>query len=537
VRVEGENGIQIQSNPKIRVRSQPVNIQRLTDRSPARIDELLDAGRLKGSPVALDASAWVVDELPGPNITDKESVLGLARVASNAYVLDDDDPGWTPVGGSFNYTDDFGWDNDGLRGHVFADENNMTVIIGVKGTSPAVFDGSETTTNDKINDNLFFSCCCGQGGQYQWKQVCECQTSAYTCNATCVSQALRNKNRYYYAAQEIYRNVTEIYPDAIIWLAGHSLGGATSSLVALTYGLPVVTFEAPGEAMAASRLGLPTPPGYNLGFHQQRDLTGGYHFGHTADPIFMGLCNTLTSTCTIAGYAMQSVCHTGMTCMYDTVADFGWRVGVGNHRIRVVVQDVIEAYTAPAVCEPMWDCTDCFNWDFFESNHSDVTTTTSTTSTTTTTTRTSTCKTPGWWGCLDETTTTTTTSTTTTKPKDKKPNTTPTTTCHTPGWFGCRDSITTTTPTATPSPTSKLHVHPTSTSTCRSPGWFGCNDAPPRTPTSTEKSVVTVTSTVTKTKNAHQPAATTSTTTATSTCVSKGWFGTCKEWEEVKADL
>lgn len=136
VRVEGEDGLTVQPNPKIRARSQPISIQRLADRSPARIDKLLDTGREKGSPVILDASAWVVDELPGPNITDKESVLGFARIASNAYILDHDDPEWSPVGGSFNYTDDFGWDDDGLRGHIFADENNMTVIIGIKGTSP-----------------------------------------------------------------------------------------------------------------------------------------------------------------------------------------------------------------------------------------------------------------------------------------------------------------------------------------------------------------------------------------------------------------
>src|ERR1700755_1254677 len=110
--------------------------------------------------------------------------------------------------------------------------------------APAVFDGSGTTTNDKINDNLFFSCCCGQGGRYGWLQVCDCQTSAFRCNSTCVVQALRHKNRYYYAAQEIYRNVSAIFPDSDFWIAGYSLGGSTGSLLALTYGLPVVTFEA-----------------------------------------------------------------------------------------------------------------------------------------------------------------------------------------------------------------------------------------------------------------------------------------------------
>ena len=208
--------------------------------------------------------------------------------------------------------------------------------------APAVFDGSETTTNDKVNDNLFFSCCCGQGGQYLWKQVCDCKTSAFTCNSTCVVKALKERNRYYYAAQEIYHNVTALYPDADIWLAGHSLGGSVSSLLGLTYGLPVVSFEAPAEAMAASRLGLPVPPGYNLGYHQERLMTGGFHFGQTADPIFMGSCNGAYSGCTLGGYAMESVCHTGQVCVFDTVADNGWRVGIGNHRIKSVIHDVID---------------------------------------------------------------------------------------------------------------------------------------------------------------------------------------------------
>jgi lipase ATG15 len=543
----------VQPNPKIRVRSQPTTIQRLADRSPETIDELLEAARYQASPTALDASAWVVDEIPGPDITDKESVLGLARIAANAYVLDDSDPEWAPVGGSFNYTDDFGWDNDGLRGHVFVDENNMTIIVGIKGTSPAVFDGSETTTNDKINDNLFFSCCCGQGGQYNWKQVCDCQTSAFKCNAKCVAHALRNKNRYYYAAQEIYRNVTEMYPNADIWLAGHSLGGATSSLVALTYGLPVVTFEAPGEAMAATRLGLPAPPGYNLGFHQQRQLTGGYHFGHTADPIFMGTCNTLTSMCTIAGYALQSVCHSGMTCVYDTVQDFGWRSGVGNHRIKVVVKDVLEKYDEPAKCKPMINCTDCFNWEYFESNHSDTTTSTTQTSTvTTTTTQTSTCKTPGWWGCLDETTTSETGTHTTGKTKKKTATvtmtatttttttTTPTTTssshtCKTPGWFGCKDPTsspkTSTSVSSRPKPTASP---PTPTSTCHTPGWFGCKDASV-VKTKTVTKTATVTAEPTRKVDDPKPV-------QTSSCVRRAWYGRCEEWdrwseEEWKGDL
>lgn len=151
----------------------------------------------------------------------------------------------------------------------------------------AVFDGAETTTNDKLNDNLFFSCCCAQQGHLLWRQVCSCKTSTFTCNQTCVVEALKDENRYYRAAIDLYGNVTEIYPNSGVWLAGHSLGGSVSSLLGMTFGLPTVTFEAPGDALAAARLGLPAPPGSNPGAPQTREYSGAYHFGHTADPVYM----------------------------------------------------------------------------------------------------------------------------------------------------------------------------------------------------------------------------------------------------------
>ncbi|KAF2745499.1 alpha/beta-hydrolase, partial [Sporormia fimetaria CBS 119925] len=419
---------------RLRAKSQVTNIQRLKDRSKETIDGILNWGRTTGGAVQLDAEDWTIDEIQGPNITDKETVLSFARMASNAYIMEPHTGEWVDVGGGYNYTEDFGWKTDGLRGHIFADTTNSTVVIGVKGTSPAVFDGSETTTNDKINDNLFFSCCCGQGGQFLWRQVCDCQTSAYTCNSTCLTTALKAKNMYYSAALDLYHNVTALYPNAEIWMAGHSLGGAVSSFVALTFGHPAVTFEAVPDAMPAARLGLPTPPGHQVGSMHTRKMTGGYHFGHTADPVFMGQCNTAASSCTLGGYAMQSVCHTGMKCVYDTVADKGWRVGIGNHKILNVIKDVLEQYDEPAKCEQYADCTDCFPWEFFESNGTEPTsssTTSKPTSTLTTRTRTETCKTPGWWGCLDEDTTTTTTTTTTTASGS-------TTSCKTWGWFGCK---------------------------------------------------------------------------------------------------
>ncbi|KAK5680489.1 putative lipase atg15 [Elasticomyces elasticus] len=536
LRVTRDDGETYEDAPEVlQAQAVTTNIQRMVKRKPADIDKLLEHAVIHGTAATLPSSAWTVDEAAGPNVTDKKTVLTFAKMASNAYVQDHTSPDWRDVKGGFNYTDDFGWQQDGLRGHIFADEKNTTVVIGLKGTSPAVFDGADTTGNDKLNDNLFGSCCCGQGGQFLWKQVCDCMTSTYTCNSTCVVKSLREKGHYYWAVRDLYHNVTERYPNSDVWLAGHSLGGVVSGLLGLTYGLPTMTFETFPDALAASRLGLPTPPGYKIGSHQSRASTGVYHVGHTADPIYMGTCNAASSFCTLGGYAFQGVCHTGQTCTYDTVGDLGWRVGVGTHKILSVISDVIEKYDTVPVCETDTECQDCVLWKFYESNGTESTTTTSKSSTTSTTrTRTETCKTPGWWGCLDESTTTKSTTTSTSRSSSSSSSSSTSTTCKTPGWFGCKDPTTTTsssstvvsTPSAVPAPhittTSSI---PTGTSSCATPGWLGCKD-PTTKPASPSSTVVHTTPA--PTASGLRPSS--SPTTDKSECLERHWYGKCKKW-------
>lgn len=533
--------------PSVRLsaRSQQINIHRLSDRRLDTIESYLSHARNTGEAISLAASYWTMDEVPGPNTTDKETIVSLARAAADAYVETRNDLEWEDVGNGLNHSQSFGWQADGLRGHIFADKSNATILVGLKGTSPAVFDGEGTTTKDKVNDNLFFSCCCAQGGQYFWRQVCDCYSTTYTCNQTCLVKALKNENRYYRAAIELYTNVTELYPDSNVWLTGHSLGGAVSSLLGMTFGIPAVTFEAPGEALAASRLGLPTPPNPDPKTPATQKLTGTHHFGHTADPVFMGTCNGATATCTLGGYAMESQCHTGLQCVYDTVSDLGWRVGIGNHKIHNVIDNVLRRYDHPPQCVPDDECVDCFNWKYFESNGSSSTTSPSSTRTTTRT-RTSTCKTPGWWGCLDKTTTSTITTSSTSVASS-------TSTCKTPGWFGCRDPTTTTSVTSSPSamPAPPITATPTaytssmpSRSLCHHPGMFGgCLD--PTSPTKTSSSPVVShrcstpgffwgcrdrhtpgnTGSITSHVSRHSPTFTATMPVSTSTCKHRGFLG------------
>ncbi|PHH84548.1 hypothetical protein CDD83_1778 [Cordyceps sp. RAO-2017] len=455
----------------LRAKSRAHTIERLADRRPSVVDPLVAQSRQRGFAAALDVSAWVMDQVASPDVTDKNTVLSLAYMAADAYVEDDDEARWDDVGPPFNRSADFGWHSDGLRGHIWADETNSTIVIGLKGTSPAVFDGDGTTSNDKINDNLFFSCCCAQQGQWTWHQVCDCATGTYSCNNTCVRQTLREENRYYAAARELYSNVTELYPAATVWLTGHSLGGAVTSLLGLTYGLPVVTFEAVPEALAASRLGLPVPPGADADAPQARENTGIFHFGHTADPVYIGTCNGATASCSFAGYAMESSCHAGKECVWDVVADKGWRVGIGTHKIRSVISDVILQYDDVPPCRFVPECRDCAQWKMYESNQTRTSTSPASPPTTTRTrTRTTTCQTPGWFGCDDETTGIPTTAPTTSSSS--------TSTCKTPGWFWCKDKTTTETTTETTTTTTEPSATTsTTTTTCETPGRFwGCWD-------------------------------------------------------------
>ncbi|KAL1880666.1 putative lipase atg15 [Diaporthe australafricana] len=519
--------------PPLRARSDATRIQRLVDRRPSVVDPMVALSRQHGYVSVLSPDAWTLDDIPGPNITDKDTVVSLAWMAANAYVETPDNAEWSEVGAPFNRSADFGWETDGLRGHIFADDTNSTVVIGLKGTSMAIFDGEGTTTNDKVNDNLFFSCCCAQQGPWLWHQVCDCATGTYACNNTCVVQALRNENRYYQAARELYSNVTELYPDSNIWMTGHSLGGALSAMLGLTYGLPVVTFEAVPDALPAGRLGLPVPPGADPSNPQTREYTGAYHFGHTADPVYIGTCNGATASCSYGGYALESACHTGRECVYDVVADKGWRVGIGTHKIRSVINDVILKYDEVAECKFTPECRDCANWKMYESNGTETTTSSQSSSTTKTRTRTETCKTPGWWGCLDETTTGTPTTTTTT-------STTSTSTCKTPGWFGCNDKTTPTTTTTTSSSST------TSTTTCESPGHFwGCYDTSTSTgstsaatsePTITGPSVTTTRPITPRPTAPPTPTSTSTSLPTQSHCTQRGWFGICKGYGEKQVE-
>lgn len=67
----------------------------------------------------LAESGWEDVEVDAPDITDRQTLLTMAKMAANAY-SQHDDYGWYPIDGARDNGTEFGWepDADGLRGHI-----------------------------------------------------------------------------------------------------------------------------------------------------------------------------------------------------------------------------------------------------------------------------------------------------------------------------------------------------------------------------------------------------------------------------------
>lgn len=348
-------------------------IQRIVDSSPLLIESYLNHIQNYGYDIRKqmkNSLQWEEKNILIPDMDNKTTFLSLATMSADAYIINPWQSKWRNTGPPWPSYDSpgIGWDDDGVRGHIFVSDKSPTqskqvVIIAFKGTSSQSFDGnSDTVTNDRINDNLLFSCCCARVTNL-WTTVCDCYSDIpYTCSKQCLGTELLRKDRYFSSAMEIYKNVTALYPKADIWLTGHSLGGVLAALVGRAFQIPAVSFESPGERLPAERLGLPVPP--NNGNNDYFEPI--WHIGHNADPIYLGVCNGPGSTCALGGYAMETMCHTGLECIYDVVTEKGWHVNILNHRIITVIDEVIATADDIPECKLPPACEDCFNWNFIE---------------------------------------------------------------------------------------------------------------------------------------------------------------------------
>ncbi|KAI8368751.1 Alpha/Beta hydrolase protein [Blakeslea trispora] len=300
-------------------------------------------------------------------------------MTNNAYLdIHLNDTEWYDIGAPWQLNASFGWQSDGLRGHIYATDDNSLVIVSIKGTSAGLWTGGPTGEKDKINDNLLFSCCCARISR-AWTPVCDCyKDNEYQCENSCLQKKIQKSEFYYDSALNIIDDIQKKYNESTLWITGHSLGGAVASMVGQTFGIPTVTFEIPGDLLPSTRLHLPVGKGMDLPI---------WHFGHTADPIFIGVCTGPASSCWYGGYAMESRCHTGKVCVWDTVKDKNWRVDIRSHRVRDVIEGILlkpDDFSMPK-CVPETDCADCSLWQYHDNRDDNTKKTSSTLNPTTAT--------------------------------------------------------------------------------------------------------------------------------------------------------
>jgi lipase ATG15 len=139
------------------------------------------------------------------------------------------------------------------------------------------------------------------------------------------------------------------YPHTSLWLSGHSLGGSVASLVGIRWALPTVTFEAPGERLAAIRMGLveSIPDALRLSH-----IT---HVYNNLDPVAQGLCVGALSLCAQAGYAIEAKCHTSRVIMYDLQKP-GWKLALQAHRMDQVLAILEDKELPVPEAIPQIDC-------------------------------------------------------------------------------------------------------------------------------------------------------------------------------------
>ncbi|KAJ3213229.1 putative lipase atg15, partial [Dinochytrium kinnereticum] len=310
-------------------------------------DESFSALDNDGEMVTVAHKSYVV-----PDDRSRDTVLALGKMAYNAY-YEPTNREWVEVPG-WGASDGFGTKGSGIRGYIYASESQDVVVIVIKGTSlQTPVTGGPSSANDKLNDNKMFSCCCGKAG-WSWTPVCGCANRAATsCDVECVRRESDFKESYYRLATSIAHTVQLLFPASSIWMSGHSLGGALASLVALTFDLPALTYETPGDLLFAKRLGLlpslpPTSPTTQSPFSKSKqmvmmseevgdeekadgDLTEFvpflntlmiYQFGNDGDPIFLGEClKGSAGGCWYGGYALETRCHIGKECLYEQDQD------------------------------------------------------------------------------------------------------------------------------------------------------------------------------------------------------------------------
>ena len=205
-------------------------------------------------------------------------------------------------------------------------------------------------TNDKVNDNLYFSCCF-------YKHIESCKECMYKDENTCCKACYKSSAKYSYNYMNIADNIVSKikeyvdFENSLVIFTGHSLGGTLASMMGLTYNKTAVAFESPGDKHYIDLVGLGDTRSDKI-----------YHFGHDADPLFIGNCGM---TCSSLGYYVNTKCHVGNTCSFRSKEKLGYGESILKHRIDYIINNIIPHWeTDFPECVKVEDCVDCEDWTY-----------------------------------------------------------------------------------------------------------------------------------------------------------------------------
>ena len=231
----------------------------------------------------------------------------------------------------YNLTDDVSVGPNDIKAFLFSDKDKLHNIIAIKGTT--LFDiFNSTVAHDKLNDNLFFSCCFYKQSTL-FKDYCikenNTQTDKYECKKSCYLNIL-NMDNYITMLPIIIDNISKIidFKTSNVYFTGHSLGGFLAVYLGLKYNKQVITFDSPGEKHFLDLL--------NINY-DKRD-TSVYHFGHTADSIMNGECGNL---CKLVGYNIETKCKIGNSCIYDSKKKLDISNSILTHKLDYIIKYIL----------------------------------------------------------------------------------------------------------------------------------------------------------------------------------------------------
>lgn len=300
-----------------------------------------------------------------------DNVYEFLKMSHNVYHIPSSKR-W--INTKFDLIKDISIEKNRVKGYLFGYDDNL--VISFKGTSlywvnndvniglsdfktcgngiiSGYYDDCHfsSTYIDKYNDNLYFSCCYyKQSRLFDDCKLCNATTKTSCCKQ-CYIKSLSFEKNYFSDVKDIVERVKSEYnfDKYNIYFTGHSLGGMLASIASMIYDKITITFETPGDVHYLRLINAPLPDKI-------------YHFGHNADPVFTGKCGI---KCSVFGYNMNTKCHSGYTCSYDSKGKLGYKESLLYHKSNYVLRHIVPYWKDefPA-CVKLSNCTECEGWDY-----------------------------------------------------------------------------------------------------------------------------------------------------------------------------